>query len=273
MPVTRARTLAMFGSVRIREFVAGRDDARSRLDRVPGLIGLHSVRSGSIDIGSPSGTVRLAENGAFLLNHDATVLTSPLKRLRLLSIVLPAEVLAGFAAPAPGEIRPVSPSTSLLDPAVAFAERAAVVDADPVSAFGNYYLERLLQEMVLGVAVEATRAAAAGLPPDHHRDALNLITAQASDPVLSPRGVAEQLRLSLRQLQRAFRAQGATVEREIRRSRVEHAIGLLTDPAYDRLSIEEIGRYSGLSGGSSLARAMAQEGRRAPSEVRRRREG
>ena len=96
MPVTRARTLAMFGSVRIREFVAGRDDARSRLDRVPGLIGLHSVRSGSIDIGSPSGTVRLAENDAFLLNHDATVLTSPLKRLRLLSIVLPAEVLAGL---------------------------------------------------------------------------------------------------------------------------------------------------------------------------------
>lgn len=269
----RARTLAMFGSVRIREFVSGRDDERSRGDRVPGMIGLHSVRSGSIDVGSPWGTLRLVENDAFLLNHDAALRTAPLEQLRLLSIVLPAEVLTGFATPAPGEIRAVSRSTSLLDPAVAFAERAAVVDADPESAFGNYYLERLLQEMVLGVAVEATRTAAAGLPPDHHRDALNLIIAQASDPALSPRAVAGQLRLSLRQLQRAFRARGTTVEREIRRSRVEHATSLLTDPAYDRLSIEEVGRYSGLSGGSSLARAMAQEGRRAPSEVRRRREG
>jgi len=261
----------MFGSVRIREFVTGRDDGRSRLDGVSGLIGLHSVRAGSMDVGSPFGTLRLAENDAFLLSHGAPLRTSPSERLRLLSIVMPAAVLTGFSVPEPGEVRPVAPTSSLLDPAVAFAERAAVADAEPMNGFGTYYFERLLQEMVLGVLVEGTRTAAAGLPPDHYRDAQSLIAAQCSDPQLAPRGIAEQLRLSMRQLQRVFHAHGTTTEKEIRRSRVAQAITLLTDPSYDRLSIDEVGRYTGFAGGSSLARAMAQEGSRPPTAVRRHR--
>lgn len=271
MPVARARTLAMFGSVRIREFVAGRDETRSRLDRVPGLVGLHSVRSGGMDVDSSFGTLRLGANDAFLLSHDAPVRTSPRERLRLLSIVMPAEVLTEFSVPQPGEIRPIAQASALLDPAVAFAERAAVADAEPVSGFGNYYFERLLQEMVLGIIVDGTRTATAGLPPDHFRDAQGVIAAQCSDPKLSPRGVAAQLGVSMRQLQRLFRARGTTAEREIRSARVSHAIGLLTDPSYDRLGVDEIGQYSGFSGGSSLARAMAQEGSRSPAAVRRHR--
>ncbi|MHC9044175.1 helix-turn-helix domain-containing protein [Microbacterium saperdae] len=269
MPVARARTLAMFGSVRIREFVRGRDDGRSRLDRVAGLIGLHSVRSGGIDIGSASGTIRLHENDAFLLSHDAPLLASPRDELRLLSILIPAEALTGYAAPAPGEVRTVASTSALLDPAVAFAESAAATDSEPVSGFGNYYFERLLQEMVLGVAVEGTRAPRVGLSADVYRDAVSTIVAQRSDPQLAPRGIAEQLSISLRQLQRAFRARGTTPERAIRRARVEHALDLLTDRAYDGLSVAMIGEYSGFSGGSSLARAMGQEGMSSPSEVRR----
>jgi AraC-like DNA-binding protein len=259
----------MFGSVRIREFVMGRDDGRSRLDRVAGLIGLHSVRSGGIDISSNSGMLRLRTNDAFLLSHDVPLPTSPREDLRLLSIVIPAEALSGFAAPAPGEVRPVASTSALLDPAVAFAERAAATDPEPVSGFGTYYFERLLQEMVLGVAVEGTRAPRVGAAADVYRDALSTIVAQRSDPRLTPRGIAEQLSISLRQLQRAFRARGTTPERAIRRSRVEHAVELLTDRTYDGLSVTLIGEYAGFSGGSSLARAMAQEGMGSPSEVRR----
>jgi AraC-like DNA-binding protein len=269
MPVTRARTLAMFGSVRIREFVTGRDDRRTRHDRVPGLIGLHVVRDGGIDVGSPYGTLRLGAHDAFLLSHDAPLRTSPREHLRLLSIMMPAEVLTGLAVPAPGHIRPVASTSSLLEPAVAFAERAAEADAEPVSGFGTYYFERLLQEMVVGVAVEGTRTEAAGLAQDMHRDAQGVIAAQRSDPQLSPRGIAAQLNVSLRQLQRAFQAKGTTTERAIRRSRVEHAIDLLSDADYDRLSVDDIGRYAGFSGGSSLARAMAHEGSASPSAVGR----
>jgi transcriptional regulator GlxA family with amidase domain len=102
-----------------------------------------------------------------------------------------------------------------------------------------------------------------------YRDAMSTILAQRSDPNLTPRGIADQLKVSLRQLQRAFRSREMTPERAIRRSRVEHALDLLTDRTYDGLSIAEIGQYSGFSGGSSLARAMAQEGRPSPSVVRR----
>lgn len=259
----------MFGSVRIREFVVGRDDARSRLDRVSGLIGLHSVRSGGIDISSASGVLRLREDDAFLANHDALLATAPHDDLRLLSIVIPAEALAGFAAPAPGEVRPVVAASALLAPAVAFAEQAAVTDSHPVSGFGNYYFERLLQEMVLGVAVEGTRAPRVGMTADVYRDAMSTIIAQRSDPHLRPRGIADQLKISLRQLQRAFRARDMTVERAIRRARVEHALELLVDRTYDGLSIAQVGQYSGFSGGSSLARAMSQEGKESPSAIRR----
>lgn len=269
MPVTKARTLAMFGSVRIREFVMGRDENRSRLDRVAGLIGLHSVRAGSMDIGSAAGMLRLRKDDAFLSSHDTPLLASPRDDLRLLSIVIPAEALTGYAAPGPGEVRPVAATSALLDPAVAFAERAAEVDAEPVGGFGNYYFERLLQEMVLGVAVEGTRAPRVGPAADVYRDAMSTILAQRADPNLTPRGIADQLKVSLRQLQRAFRAREMTPERAIRRSRVEHALDLLTDRTYDGLSIAAIGQYSGFSGGSSLARAMAQEGRPSPSAVRR----
>lgn len=269
MPVTKARTLAMFGSVRIREFVRGRDEGRSRLDRVAGLIGLHSVRAGGMDIGSAAGTLRLKKNDAFLSSHDGALLASPRDDLRLLSIVIPAEALTGYEAPAPGEVRPVAPTSALLDPAVAFAERAAAADSEPVSEFGNYYFERLLQEMVLGVAVEGTRAPRIGPAADVYRDAMSTIFAQRADPNLTPSGVADQLKISLRQLQRAFRARELTPERAIRRARVEHALDLLAERTYDGLSIAEIGQYSGFSGGSSLARAMAQEGLATPSAVRR----
>ncbi len=209
----------------------------------------------------------------FLLNHDATVPDFAAERLRLLSIVLPAEVLAGFAAPAPGEIRPVSPSTSLLDPAVAFAERAAVVDADPVSAFGNYYLRASPAGDGAGRGCRGHPCRGGRPSARSSSRCLNLITAQASDPLLSPRGVAEQLRLScvscnVRSGHRVRRWNGRSADRASSMRSVCSRI-----PRTTALSIEEIGRYSGLSGGSSLARAMAHEGRRAPLEVRRRREG
>lgn len=273
MPVGRARTLAIFGSVRIREFVVGRDNVRSRLERVSGLIGLHSVRSGGLEISSDTGIVRLRANDAFLANHDALLPAALHDDLRLLSIVIPAEALAGFSAPAPREVRPVAATSALLAPAVAFAERAAANDSEPVSGFSNYYFERLLQEMVVGVAVEGTRAPRLGMTADIYRDAMSTIVAQRSDPDLSPRDIADQLRVSLRQLQRAFRARDVTVERAIRRSRVEHALELLRDRTYDGLSIAQVGLYSGFSGGSSLARAMAQEGTASPSVVRRAAQG
>ncbi|WEK59923.1 MAG: helix-turn-helix domain-containing protein [Candidatus Microbacterium colombiense] len=267
--MTRARTLAMFGSVRIREFVRGRDDTRSRLDRVAGLVGLHSVRSGGIEIDTASGRLRLGANSAFLLGHDVPLPAAPVEGLRLLSILIPAETLTGAIAPEPGEVRTVSESSALLDPALAFAERAAVLDPDPVSGFGSYYFERLLQEMVIGVAVEGTRAPRMNPKSDAYTRALAMIIAQREDPSLSPKLIAEHLAVSLRQLQRAFRSHGTTPERQIRRARVDHAAALLEDRTYDPLTIAEIGRYAGFSDGSSLARAMSQEGRESPANVRR----
>lgn len=270
MPVTRARTLAMFGSVRIREFVMGRDNERSRLDRFAGMVGLHSVRSGAMDIDTATGRLRVGAPQAFLLDHGSPIHAAPLGDLRLLSIVVPSEALTGATAPAPGEVRPVPADSTLLDPTLAFAERAAAVDAEPVSGFGSYYVERLLQEMVIGVAVEGVRSPRRVPQVDVHLSAVAMIAAQREDPSLSPQVIADQLAISVRQLQRVFRAHDTTPERQIRQARVEHATRLLSDRTYDPLSVADIGRYAGFADGSSLARAMAREGRSSPSTVRRR---
>ncbi|WP_230114341.1 helix-turn-helix domain-containing protein [Microbacterium oxydans] len=265
----RARTLAMFGSVRIREFVGGRDDTRSRLDRVTGMVGLHSIRSGGLEIDTESGRIRLGPNEAFLFGYDGVLRAAPLPELRLLSIVVPSEVLTGVGAPAAGEVRSVSSASALLDPALAFAERAPELDPEPVSGFGSYYFERLLQEMVIGVAVEGAKVPQRAPRAGVYLSALAMIAAQREDPGLSPHMIADQLAISMRQLQRAFRSHDTTPERQIRRARVEHAVTLLADRVYDPLSIAEIGRYAGFADGSSLARAMAQEGHRSPAALRR----
>jgi AraC-like DNA-binding protein len=270
MPVNRGRTLVTFGGVRIREFVR----AESRAGRPPGaenagLVGLHSVRSGAIEVATPRGVRRFGPREAFMMSHDEAPVTAPVGPLALLSIMVPSEALTDGVALGPGEVRPVARTSSLLEPALVFAHRAAAARPDAISGLGSYYFERLLQEMVMGVAVEGVDPSPPSNGPDLYCRGVAVIDAQLSDPALGARVVATQVRISLRQLQRAFQAHGTTVERQIRRRRVDHAVELLSDRSYDGLSVTQIARHSGFSNGSSLARAMRQEQGTTPAEVRR----
>lgn len=189
---------------------------------------------------------------------------------RSLHVIFPLGVLDGLDVDA--SIRyDIDSSSALFWPFLVFTEALAVGGAVR-TALANYYTERLLQEMIAGVAV-ASIGQAASRPQHSYAAAMSMINASAGDSSLTPSRLAEDLNVSLRTLQRQFSRRGATVDRAIRQARVKLAMQLLTDPAYGALSVEKIALACGLSNGSSLARAFAAEGLVSPSAARREAQG
>lgn len=156
----------------------------------------------------------------------------------------------------------------LLSPLTSFAQ-SLLAQQIPMSPTAGYFAERLLQEMLLGVAVDTVRSApSTKMRDDPHVTALAMIDVRCGDSALSPAQVARDCRLSLRQLERVFARHGHTVSQAIRAARLRHAREMLTDPSYSALAIDQLARHAGFSGGSSLARAMRDEGWPSPSRLR-----
>jgi AraC-like DNA-binding protein len=232
---------------------------------------LHVVRSGALVHQLAGATVERAmypaptalavrskERQVLGAAHDAVVL----------SLRLPADVTAGIQLPEAPVFR-IDTKGALYAPFVDFAVRSASQPEVEPSTFSAYYFERLLQEMVIGVLVDSARARAVPRSTETFTLAVSIVTAQLADQSLTAASVAHELNTSLRQLQRHFRSRGTTVEREIRRLRVEHAASLLVDRSYDGLTVDQVAQFSGFASGSSLARAMAAEGLASPAKLRR----
>ncbi|SDH62508.1 helix-turn-helix domain-containing protein [Microbacterium pygmaeum] len=266
---SRARTLAVFGSVRIGEYVVPAGAPRPPFAGPRDGVGLHIVRSGEIAIDTKRGRHVFRAGDVYVSVFEPQMTFSLTGNVRLLSLIVPSAVLEGVGAPPAGQVRHLPSNGPLLAPTVDFIRRAAEVESASLTGFATYYFERLLQEMLIGVLIGGTSRVSIPQEPGVFAHSIAIITAQLSDHSLSPRSVADEVKISLRQLQRMHSARGTTVEREIRRARVEHAMGLLRDRTYDAMSVEQIGRYSGFSGGSSLARAMAAEGKMSPARERR----
>ncbi len=153
-------------------------------------------------------------------------------------------------------------------PVLAFTRSTLGMDSDDASSLSVYYLERLLQEMTIGILVDNARSKVMPHSPNSFTIALSVIASQCSDPALRPSRIAAQVGLSLRQLQRVFSNHNTTVEQEIRRERVEQAITMLRSPEYAALTVDQIARYVGFSNGSGLARAMTALGHPSPRRIR-----
>lgn len=154
-------------------------------------------------------------------------------------------------------------------PVLTFTENTFRMGVEETSSLSIYYVERLLQEMTIGVLVDNARSRVMPQSPNTFTVALSVIASQCSDAALRPSRIAEQVGLSLRQLQRVFSGHDTTVEQEIRRERVEQAVAMLRSPAYDALTVDQIARYVGFSNGSGLARAMTALGHPSPRQLRR----
>lgn len=252
---------AGFGSVRIRASVHARpvsvasgaaDDEVSlliALDRPP------SIR-GAVTEKGPS---------TALLASRAQAAMTPAAKCHLV-LTFPAQVLNGIGIEAPFA-HGIDTHSALFWPFLTFAWTCATT-RDRQTGLSLYFMERLLQEMIVGVVVASLKARHDKPAADLHAAALSVITARVGDPDLTAASVAAELNTSLRTLQRQFTARGTTMDRSIRGARVRHAMTLLRDPAYSSLSIERVAHTCGLANGSSLARAFAAEGHPSPTRVR-----
>lgn len=253
---------ADFGALRIEARSIGRPAGFNLLVR-PGDAAL--VVSSSM---LPSAATRAAgwhDCSALLVSRQAGQIEVPPSKY-LLSIAFPAAILQEVETHL-GEIFSVDVGSALFWPFLAFAW-TTVVEGAQQNGLTAYYTERLLEEMITGVIVASLRSTDARDDVQSYAAALSMIAARVGDPALRPALLARDLNVSLRTLQRQFAAQGTTIERSVRRSRVNHAVALLRDRTYDSLSIDRVAQACGLSNGSSLARAFAAEGMERPGSVR-----
>lgn len=230
------------------------------------VLGLHLVRGGELvveDLGS--GTETLPSGSAFVTQRATRATATRATKMTVLDI--PAEVVKGIPMPDSAAWRITE--SALLPPAVDFIVRAGEARDLELNGFGTYYFERLLQEMFVGLLIDTNRPAPTVRPQQPVAHALAVIAGRCTDPDLTPAVVAQEVRLSLRQLQRLFRERDTTVGGEIRRARVDHALSLLRDSRYEMLSVDQVAQHSGFGNGSSLARAMAAEGHESPTREAR----
>ncbi|WP_440711476.1 helix-turn-helix domain-containing protein [Herbiconiux sp. YIM B11900] len=187
-------------------------------------------------------------------------------------VELPSRLLdahSGLRAPVPAHPAPGSP---LVPPVRAFLQTvvAGEHELDPLAA-------RLFEDL-LGSLVEGLMIQARGTYPDRgrvrptlHAQAVEHIAALRENPELSPAQIARSLRISVRQLQRSFEEAGSTVASEIRRQRLAAAVAMLTDDAFDGLTVAEIAVRSGFRNDAELRRALAAGAGPTPTELRSRR--
>lgn len=252
---------ADFGSVRIRALLSARPAAaplRTAPDEVTLVVALDRP---------PSIRGVVTEKGpcVAVLTSEAAADTVPPAKCHLV-MTFPAQVLSGVGLEAPCS-RAIDTHSALFWPFLTFAW-TCVTTRDRQTGLSLYFMERLLQEMIVGVVVASLKARHDKPAADLHAAAQSVIAARVGDPDLTAASVAAELNTSLRTLQRQFTARGTTMDRSIRGARVRHAMTLLRDPAYSSLSIEQLAHTCGLANGSSLARAFAAEGHPSPTRVR-----
>jgi AraC-like DNA-binding protein len=272
VPAPVSRTSMQYGDMRISRasvtaggvvLPARPEEASVRIHFIAsGVVRYRSQRSANGVAGA------VARAGQAVITADPTTLeVTSTSGYSITSIAIPREAVAGLGVDPP-DLQEVPPSSPLLDPVATFIGKAALVSDASVTGFSKYYFDRLLHEMVLSLVIETMSAHHVARPAETFSLAMAIIAAQYADPAFSVRGLARELRMSTRQVERAFQERSTTVTREVRSARLEQAAAMLRDAAYRALTIDEIGRYVGFSGGSSLARAMMRAGRPSPAELR-----
>lgn len=142
-------------------------------------------------------------------------------------------------------------------------------EAEP-TAWERRLLERSIVDLAGGIVRgRLGQPSTARSPHDAIREQARLLIAQrAGDPSFSSRDIAEEIGISLRQLQAIFTRSGSTPIAEIRLERTRLAHGLLVDPAHDRLSLVQISRRAGFGSIDSMRRALKERYGAGPNRLR-----
>lgn len=137
--------------------------------------------------------------------------------------------------------------------------------------FAQSSADRVLEDLIVGMLLETGgfRYDPADINAGIRARALSIIAAEHRDPELDPGGVAERMRMSLRQLQRVFQDEKPGLSERIGQARVRSAAEMLSAPGAADLSVNEIARRVGFGTGFRLRAALRREFNSTPSEYRR----
>lgn len=256
------------GAVRISERVFGRIRVRlARLARgavsvvvgAEGVVSVYGVRRGRAVVASNGDRVEVAAGGMAIVPSGWTATVTALHPSDVVCVTAP--LTEAWVS----QVHTVKASASLVSGTLAFA--AEVVDARDLPGLGDRHVSRLLREMVGRLLIADAAQSTVPLPVQR---AWAVIDRLYADPALSSRLIADEVNLSVRQLERLFQAQGTSIAREVRRARISAAEWLLAEDTSRRLSVDRIAQLVGFADRSSLARAMATEGSPTPSALRAR---
>lgn len=211
-------------------------------------------------------------NTPFFFRSEAAFSATAKAGLHLLTVSFPLDDIIAMGVeniPSAGRI----PRTSrLVGPLRAFF-RQLPLGRQEGSSLSTYALETLGREMVAALLMRrgGITEQLQGMRPSVFDEAQSLIASRREDPALTPSTLAQDLNISLRQLQRAFAAHHTTPRHEIRTRRTSLALSLLRDPSYDSLTISSVAHYSGFTSTADMRRALTADTGFSPQALRRHR--
>lgn len=166
-----------------------------------------------------------------------------------------------------GRLLPITGDAPLMKLVTALVANILALD-DELDWVSRHAVESMLTDVSRLLIAQVIRHRRSPRAPEVFGAAIAMIATHCVETDLTVVRVARHVRLSQRQLERAFQRRGTTISREIRRARVEHAVALLKDESRHGLTIDQIAGLVGFSNSSSLARAMQTEGCASPATVR-----
>jgi AraC-like DNA-binding protein len=256
-----AMTSGSFGFARIWHSAATWRRSEARSDP-PDAITIMVIVEGSVTVSYRGESYSLGANEAtFLCAGDDYSIESEEASARI-EILLDESFWIGYDVKSEhvrGAAIPASGYTRLL---VASANTALGINLIPDAAAGAS-LRRSFEYLALAALRDRESTRGSRSISSHEQiyaDALNVIEASAEKPTLTVQSLAAELKLSTRQLQRAFADEGTSPLAEIRASRLRRVEELLMDrPARSRRDMAEVARSSGFKTTRSMLAALRSD--------------
>lgn len=217
----------------------------------------------------PGERIELNERAVFFYRSGVGGTASCPVESAFIGIRVPEDVLAEMGAQPGTDYGSLNTSEFLSKPAANFLKTIAWNDSSP-TALSGYFVERMVQEIVGSLFLSHVGLDNESVPSQTHlyQRAISIMTAKRDDPRCNPGTVARDLNVSIRKLQREFTVRNDSPAGRIRNLRVELAVQLLQNSAYDALSVDQIAKHSGFASARQLRTSLAAAGHLAPRNVR-----
>ncbi|WP_181033531.1 helix-turn-helix domain-containing protein [Arthrobacter sp. SX1312] len=214
---------------------------------------------GSITLSGPVGPLLALPQGALaVVQGDLRIADDGRDPALILLLRLPVHILAARGLRLRGGVARACPGSSLFAPLGEFAH--ALLRSGPAlrDTTTSRATERSLVELLTGALLESDppRTDGAALRALLRERAVGVVDRRFADPSLRPAGIARELNVSLRHLQRSFEGSGTTLALEIRRARSEYAALLLTTLTGPDRSDPRIALRAGFSSADQLRTAF-----------------